>query len=148
MSESRPILTLDANVFVGALKESEPSHSKCVGILKKIPNDYLLAEPSIVYQEVCGTLARRIGIEEAQRSAKDLNRFIPRELLFDCDKFFCLSSYPLCLEYGIYSIDALYLRAAINAGSILVSLDQGDFIDKLKKNRQNVEVFHVSEFPG
>jgi predicted nucleic acid-binding protein len=69
------------------------------------------------------------------------------ELLFECGRLFCLSSYSLCSEYRIYAIDALYLSAAISSKAILVSLDREDFIDKLKKNRHNVEAYYVSDFP-
>ncbi|MGI0079976.1 MAG: type II toxin-antitoxin system VapC family toxin [Nitrososphaerales archaeon] len=147
MSETKPILTLDSNIFVAAAKGDEPHRKKCLDLLKKVPDSFFLAEPSIVYEEVCGTVARRVGSQEAQRFAEQLDRFIPEGLLYDCDKRFCLSSYSLCSEHGVYAIDALYLSVAINARSVLVSLDREDFIEKVKKNRYNIEVYHVSEFP-
>jgi len=35
-----------------------------------------LAEPSIIYQEVCGTLARKVGIEIAEQARKQLDQII------------------------------------------------------------------------
>ncbi len=147
MSEPKRVLTLDSNVFVGSAKRDEPYRRQCLDLLKLIPESFILSEPSIVYEEVCGTIARRVGMPEAQEFGQSLERLVPLELLFVCDRAFCLSTYPLCLEYGIYSIDALYLGTAIGSGAILVSLDDEDFIRKLKNNRHNVEAYHVSEFP-
>jgi predicted nucleic acid-binding protein len=52
----------------------------------------------------------------------------------------------LCSEGGIDAIDALYLNTAIRRNAILVSLDEGDFVKKVKSNKQGIEVYHVSEF--
>lgn len=147
MSEPKPLVTLDSNIFVAAAKGDEPFHKECLGLLKKVPDSYFLAEPSIIYQEVCGTVARRVGLREAQNFSELLDRFIPEQLLFDCTKSFCLSSYPLCAQYRIYAIDALYLNTAISSGAHLVSLDREDFTARLKENKHDVEVYHVSEFP-
>src|ERR1700730_18539354 len=105
-SNFKRILTLDANVFVGAAKADEPHRKKCIDIIKLIPASFLLSEPSIVYQEVCGTIARRVGSNEAEDLARKMDKFVPSELLVTCDGSVCLSSYALCSEYGIYSVDA------------------------------------------
>ncbi|MFI5421502.1 MAG: type II toxin-antitoxin system VapC family toxin [Nitrososphaerales archaeon] len=146
-SNFKRILTLDANVFVGAARADEPHRKKCIDIIKLIPASFLLSEPSIVYQEVCGTIARRVGTTEAEDLARKMDKFVPSELLVTCDRNVCFSSYALCSEYGIYSVDALYLSTAIMNGAILVSLDDEDFIKRLRGNRHNVEVYHVKEFP-
>ncbi|MDH2901910.1 MAG: PIN domain-containing protein [archaeon] len=147
MSETKRVLTLDSNIFVGSAKADEPYRKRCLDLLKLIPESFILSEPSIVYEEVCGTVARRIGTPEAQEFGEKLDRLVHSELLFVCDRSFCLSSYSLCSEYRIYSIDALYLGTAIGSGAILVSLDDEDFISKLRNNRHNIEAYHVSDFP-
>ena len=147
MSEPRQILTLDSNVFVGAIKGDEPLRKNCLELIGRVPDSFYLAEPSIVYQEVCGTIARRVGISQAREFGEQLDRLIAPELVFDCDRSFCLSSYFLCSEYGIYATDALYLSVAINSKAILVSMDGEDFIDKLAKNHHDIEAYHVSAFP-
>jgi hypothetical protein len=45
------LLTLDANIFIAALKADELHSEKCAQVLTKIPNRFQLAEPSIIYQE-------------------------------------------------------------------------------------------------
>ncbi len=147
MSDSKKILTLDSNVFVGATKADEKYRKNCIDVLKLVPDKFVLSEPSIVYQEMCGTIARRVGTSEAKEFGEKLDKLVPPELLFTCNRSFCLDSYSLCSEYGIYSINSLYLRAAIGCGAIIVSLEREDFTDKIKKNHHNVEAHHVSEFP-
>lgn len=147
MYGAKRLLTLDANVFVAALKKDESHSDKCVNLLNRIPTEFLLCEPSIIYQEVCGTIAKKIDIETAKHAEKSLSKLIHPLLLITCDKTFCLSAYKLCHEYNIYPIDALYLKTALDFSSILISLDGEDFIDKIKSKKPRIEVYHVEEFP-
>lgn len=62
------MLTLDSNVLIAALKEDEKFSEKCVEIIGKVPDWFILVESSILYQEVCGTLARKVGIEAADQA--------------------------------------------------------------------------------
>ena len=141
------VLTLDSNVLIAALKKDGPYWKKCSEIMRRIPDDFFLLEPSIVYQEVCGTLARRVGPEVAEEAKRYLDLIIHPRLLIDCDKAFCVSAYPLCSKYGIYAIDAIYLKVALENRSVLVSLDKEDFIDKVRSKEPRIEAFHASEFP-
>ena len=147
MKQSSRLLTIDANVLTAALKADEPYSEKCAEILSKIPNHFQLTEPSIIYQEVCGTHARKTSLEIANEARKQMDLMINPKLLTNCDKNLCTSAFCLCLEYNIYSIDALYLQVALKNKAILVSLDREDFIDRLKKKKLPLEVYNVSEFP-
>jgi len=144
---TRRILTLDSNVFVAAMKADEPQREKCTEIIEKVPDLFLLAEPSVVYQEVCGTLARKIGLDEANTAKEHLDRMIQPRMLSICDRDLCASAFSLCSEYKIYTIDALYLQVALTNHAILVSLDKEDFIDKLKNTKLPIEAYTVYEFP-
>jgi predicted nucleic acid-binding protein len=132
---------------VAALKEDEPYSDRCSEILGNVPDPFILSEPSIVYQEVCGTLARRVGAEVADDAKKQLDLLIHPSLLTDCNRDFCVSAYPLCSDYGIYAIDAMYLRTALDNRAVIVSLDKEDFIDKVKSKESDIEAYHVSQFP-
>lgn len=147
MRQSSRILTLDSNVLIAALKEDEAYSDRCSEIIGKVPDLFLLSEPSIVYQEVCGTLARRVGAEAADEARSQLDLIIHPRLLADCNKAFCISAYPLCFEYDIYAIDAMYLKAALDTHALLVSLDKEDFIDRVKSKKPDIEAYHVPEFP-
>ncbi len=147
MEITKRLITLDANIFVAALKQDEPHSQNCVSILNKIPELFIPCEPAIIYQEVCGTLARTTGLDIAKAAEEKLGKIIHPMLLINIDKEFCASTYPLCHEYKIYSIDALYLAVALKRGAILVSLDKEDFIDKVKAKNPPIEVYHPSDFP-
>jgi len=140
-------LTLDSNVLIAALKEDEFYSKRCSETLGKVPDAFILSEPSIVYQEVCGTLARRVGADVADNAKKQLDLIIHPRLLANCNKAFCLSAYPLCSEYNVYAIDAMYLKVALDNHATLVSLDKEDFIDKVNSRTPNIEAYHMSEFP-
>lgn len=146
MEKDRRVLTLDANILLAALKEDEPYSRKCSEILSEVPDSFILTEPSIVYQEVCGTLARKVGADIANDARKQLDLIVHPRLLADCNRLFCLSAYPLCFEYEIYAIDAMYLRVALDSQAVLVSLDKEDFVDKVNSKKPNIEAYHVSEF--
>ena len=147
MKQRNRLLTLDANVLIAALKEDEPHSEKCAQILNKIPNQFQLTEPSIIYQEVCGTLARKASLDIANQAKTQMDLMIDPKLLVNCDKTLCASAFCLCSEYNIYSIDALYLKTALKNNAILVSLDKEDFTDRLKKKPLPIEVYNVPEFP-
>lgn len=48
-------------------------------------------------------------------------------MLFSCDDSFRRAAYPLCHEYGVYPMDALYLKVTLDSGSLLVPLYE-DFL--------------------
>jgi len=141
------ILTLDSNVMVAALKKDEPQSDACVALLRKVPGQFLLSEPSIVYEEVCGTLARKVSRGAADEAQRQLDRIINLNHLAQCDRAFCVSAYQLCADYDIYAIDALYLKTALIHSAILVSLDKRDFIDRINSKPSAIEAFHPSQFP-
>ena len=141
------ILTLDANVFIAALKADERYSEECADILRKLPGKFVLAEPSIVYQEVCGTLARRVSMYVARRAEKFLDLVLHPKLIFECNRSFCKAAYSLCHEYNVYPVDALYLKVALDLGAVLVSLDERDFIGRVKRKNPSIEAYHAFESP-
>lgn len=147
MKKLRRMLTLDSNVLMAALKEDERFGEKCVEIISKVPSQFILVEPSILYQEVCGTLARKVGIEAADQARNFLDLIIHPRLLIVCNKDFYISAYSLCAQYNIYAIDAIYLKVALDNYAVLVSLDKEDFIDRLKNRGLPIEAYHVTDFP-
>lgn len=143
---SRQRLTLDANVFIAALRRGEPHQQDCASIIREIPKRYTLVEPSILYQEVCGTLARTVSLGAAESAASHLDGLLDVNFLTACDRAFCKSAYSLCSKYGIYATDALYLKVANESGAVLVSLDKKDLVDRVRRRDAGAQVFHVSEF--
>ncbi len=145
--KAKRLVTLDANVLIAAIKSDELYSQECLDLIRRVPDDFVLTEPSIIYQEVCGTIARRVDLHLAKKTEKMLNKMIHPALLVECTKAFCLSAYKLCKDYEIYSIDALYLKVALDKDAILISLDKEDFIDKVKAKNPPIEVYHITEIP-
>jgi hypothetical protein len=133
--------------MIAALKKDEPYTNNCAEILSMVPDQFILSEPTIVYQEVCGTLARRAGAVVADDAKRQLDLIVPPSLLVNCNRAFCVSAYPLCYEYDIYAVDAMYLKTALDNRAILVSLDKEDFIDRVNRKTPSIEAYHVSDFP-
>lgn len=146
MTASNPILTLDANIVLAALRMPEPGSEKCVKILERASNEFVLAEPSIIYQEVCGTLSRKSNLERASNARDMLDLYIQPQRLVSCDRETCISASSLCSQHKIYSVDALYLYVAIVYGAVLVSLDK-EFINGLNRNKLPIDAYTVETFP-
>jgi predicted nucleic acid-binding protein len=89
MKASR-LLTLDSLVLIAAKKEDEPYSEECLQILSWVLDSFISAEPSIVYQEVCGTLARRIGRDEADQARRQRDSMTHPGLPVDRDKALCV----------------------------------------------------------
>jgi predicted nucleic acid-binding protein len=141
------LLTLDSNVFIAAIRGNEPYSDKCHEIISMVPDSFILSEPSILYQEVCGTLARRVDLGVASEAGRQLDLLVHPNLLVNCDRILCLSAYSLCAHYNLYASDAIYMKVALDSGSILVSLDKEDFIERVKAEGLEIEAYHISEFP-
>jgi hypothetical protein len=63
----------------------------------------------------------RIGRDEADQARRQLDSMIHPGLPVDHDKAFCMSAYPICAEYKIYLIDAMYLKVALEKRAALFS---------------------------
>jgi predicted nucleic acid-binding protein len=132
--------------MIAALKKDESYSKECFEILSRVPDDFVLSEPSLVYQEVCGTLARKVGLEVAAEARKQLDLIIHPSFLVNCSRAFCVSAYALCHEYEVYAIDATYLKVALENHAVLVSLDREDFISRVNRKKPGIKACHVSEF--
>mgnify|MGYP001626265573 CR=1 FL=1 len=88
-----------------------------------------------------------MGLDAARRAERFLDRVLHPRLVLSCDAGYCRAAHRLCHEYGVYAVDALYLKAALDSGAILVPLDERDFVQRVRRRRPPIEVYHVSEFP-
>ena len=145
MKPRSSFLTVDSNIIIAALRTTEPASVKCAEILDGATERFLMVEPSIVYQEVCGTLSRKIGVETANIAKEQLDLLIEQKRLINCDRKTCVSAFKLCAEYKIYAIDALYLHVALSNNAVLVSLDR-EFIEKLN-NELPIEAYTIDNYP-
>lgn len=146
MTSHSPFLTIDSNIAIAALRALEPCSKKCASLLEEAPEQFIFAEPSIIYQEVCGTLSRKVNFEIANKAKDYLDLIIEPKQLVNCDRNTCISAFTLCAEHKIYAIDALYLHVALTYGAILVSLDK-EFINGLNSAKLPIEAYAIENFP-
>jgi len=144
MKHLRP-LTLDSNVFVSKIKGDERYSDECGALIARVGVDFFLVEPALVLTEVGNAVGRNVNVKAAKDAVEKLLRMI--SFLLPCDREFCVKAGLTGAEYDVYSADSLYLQAAIDSGSVLVSLDEEEFIVKVKAKKPPVEVYHVKDFP-
>ena len=89
-----------------------------IRIFSSIGSDFFLVEPSIILAEIGNAVGRNVNIKSGIIGA----------------------------QYGIYSTDSLYFQTALDSFSILVSLDDEDFIKKLKDKNLPIEIYHPKDF--
>ena len=63
-----------------------------------------------------------------------------------CDDHFCTSAGYTGALYGTYSLDSIYLEAALRHNAVFVTLDDLDFLSRIKE-RVGIEVYHPKDFP-
>jgi hypothetical protein len=49
------------------------------------------------------------------------------------------------IKYHVYSADALYLQTSLDFNTMLISLDEEDFIDRIKAKDASCKVSHVRD---
>ena len=143
MDQLRP-LTLDSSVFISQIKGDEGYSRKCGSLISRVGSDFFLVEPAIVLAEVGNAVGRNVDLKTAEDEVDGLLRMV--SLIMPCDRELCAKAGLTGAEYDVYSADSLYLQAAMDLGSLLVSLDE-EFLRKLKVKEPPIEVYHIKDFP-
>ncbi|MEM2103434.1 MAG: PIN domain-containing protein [Candidatus Bathyarchaeia archaeon] len=144
MKRFRP-LTLDSNIFISKIKGDETYSNECGALIDRVGVDFFLVEPALVLTEVGNAVGRNISLKAAEEEIDTLARMV--SILVPCDKAFCIKAGLTGAEYNVYSADSLYLQAAVSFRSVLVSLDEEEFINKIKAKKPPVEIYHIEDFP-
>lgn len=118
------ILTLDASVFVAACRPREPGHHAGRILLELLQHaDIPFVEPSILPIEVGSALCRAEGNPDLARSYAQAILALPRLLLVTLDTRMTERALATALQCRLRGADALYVTAAAQYGSRLVTLD-------------------------
>ncbi len=137
-------LTLDSNIFIASIKGDEKYSSACNKIISRVGIDFILVEPSIIFGEVGNAVVRNLNIDIAREEIQNLRKAIT--VIQICGVVFCGKAGLSGGQYDIYSANSFYLQTALEHNTILVSLDEEDFIDKIKSKGAAIELFHVRDF--
>ena len=137
-------LTLDSNIFISRIKGNEEYSDKCGEIIERVGIDFILVEPTILITEVGNAVGRNINVETAR---KEVEAIIEMVTIFqNCDTSFCLRAGLTGAKYNIYSADSIFLQTALDFDSKLVTLDEDDFLKKVKSKRPGIDAVHPREF--
>lgn len=136
---------MDSNIFISKIKGYETYTHECEALIARTGVDFFLVEPTILLTEVANAVGRNIDLETAQEEVDSLLRMIT--VLVSCDREFCLKAGLTGAQYDVYSADSLYLQAAISYRSVLVSLDDKEFLSKITAKKLPIEAYHVKDLP-
>ncbi|MCZ7393106.1 MAG: hypothetical protein ABOK23_04785 [Candidatus Methanoperedens sp.] len=105
----------------------------------------MLVEPTVLLAEIGNAIGRNVGIKSGANRVIEVENIV--SWFTACDKEFCKKAGITGAVHRIYSTDSLYLQTALDSYSILLSLDNEDFILKLKDENLPIEVYHPEDFP-
>lgn len=139
------LLTLDSNVFISETKGNEKYSQVCSNIISRVGSDFLLVEPTVLLAEIGNAIGRNVGMKFGAIRVIEVEDMV--SWFTECDKDFCKKGGLTGAQYGVYSTDSLYLQTALDSYSILVSLDEDDFVMRLKDKNLPIEIYHPRDFP-
>ncbi len=138
-------LTLDSNVFIAHIKGDETYSDACRKIVERVGTDFILIEPSIIFAEVANAVVRNIDLDTAREEIQNLTQSVA--IVQICDLEFCSKAGLTGGQYNIYSADSIYFQTALHHNTILASLDEEEFINRIKAKGAAIEVYHLRDFP-
>ncbi len=138
-------ICIDANVFIASTKGNEPYSSDCKRVIQVVADgEFYLIEPTICLTEVIRNITKYLGMEAGKTQENNLRRMV--SIWEMCDDYFCTSAGYTGALYGTYATDSLYLETALKHHAVLVSLDENDFLLRIK-GRVGIETYHPKDFP-
>ncbi len=138
-------ICIDANIFIASTKGNEPYSFDCRRVIQAVADgEFYLIEPTICLTEVIRNISKYLGMEAGKIQENNLRRMV--SIWETCDENFCTSAGYTGALYGPYAMDSLYLETALKHHAILVSLDDDDFLLRIK-GRIGIETYHPKDFP-
>ncbi len=117
-------LTIDASVFVSALRASESHHSdnrsffELVGVIQ--PPTMC---PALVVTETVAAIARTSGDLELVAAAQELITSVPGIVLVDITLPCCVRAASLAASHKLRGADSFYVLISVEASTTLITLD-------------------------
>ncbi len=144
MQEDIKRVTLDSNVLISAVKENEEYSKDCREILNFIGTSFILYQPTLCITELYNAIGKTKGEPQAKKALKDFYKMVYHlEDYGSSDQ--CERVGKTALKYRIYSADAFYLQTSIDFKTMLISLDEKDFIDRIKTKDVDSNVYHAKD---
>lgn len=138
-------ICIDANVFIASTKGDEQYSTDCRRVIQTVVDGkFYLIEPTICLTEIVRNITTYLGIEAGKTLENNLMQMV--SIWEICDDHFCARAGYTGALYGTYALDSIYLETALKHHAVLVTLDDKDFLQRIK-GRVEIEVNHPKDFP-
>jgi predicted nucleic acid-binding protein len=116
--------TIDASVFVSAIKSGESDHPASKRLLTKLRDEAaFLIVPTLLLPEVASALGRGKVDEKVVRDIVSSLSRLPNLQFVSLDFELAIETSHVAVPYGLRGSDAVYVAVALRAGTTLVTLD-------------------------
>jgi predicted nucleic acid-binding protein len=123
-SLDRSAVTLDASIWIAALRTNEPSHEIALRLLQTLmERGAAFVQPTLFPIEVAGAMRRRTGDAFRARHAVERIDSLNAHTV-DIDRALAADAAALAMEVGIAGADACYVAVSQRHGSTLITLDE------------------------
>ena len=137
-------VTLDSNVFISAIKENEEFSKDCREILNQVGISFILYQPTLCITELYNAIGKTKGETSAKKALKEFYKMVYHfEDYGSCTQ--CERVGKTALKYRVYSADAFYLQTSLDFKTNLISLDEKDFIDRIRTKNCNYNIYHAKD---
>jgi predicted nucleic acid-binding protein len=116
--------TVDASVFVSALRSTDPAHEQSVSFLGESGSGSLIVLPNLVRPEVAGAVRRATGDRGLARRALRMLSEAPHFTTVAIDDDLADSAAELAIEARLRGADSIYVATARRFDALLVTLDE------------------------
>jgi len=137
-------VTFDSNVFISAIKENEEFSKDCRELLNRVGTSFILYQPTLCITELYNAIGKTKGEPAAKKALKDFYK-MAYHLEDYGSRTQCERVGKTALKYRVYSADAFYLQTSLDFKTNLISLDEKDFIDRIRTKNGNYNVYHAKD---
>ncbi|MBC8327028.1 MAG: type II toxin-antitoxin system VapC family toxin [Verrucomicrobia subdivision 3 bacterium] len=118
------MLTIDANVWVGAQFPNEVNHESSLELLARAAADEIpLHQPTLLPVEIAGAVARRKQVSTEVAGTRHILNEFPGIHFHPLDEEAAHISTSLAADLRLRGADAVYVATAMTSQSTLITLD-------------------------
>lgn len=119
------MLTIDANVWVGAQFPNEFNHEASAELLARVGTESIpLHQPTLLPVEIAGAIARRKQVSEGVANTQNILNEFPGIQFHPLDEEMARVSAGLAADLRLRGADAVYVTTAMATQSTLITLDR------------------------
>ena len=137
-------VTLDSNVLISAVKENEEFSKDCREILNQVGTSFILYQPTLCITELYNAIGKIKGEPPAKKALKEFYKMVYHLEDYGSSAL-CERVGKTALKYRVYSADAFYLQTSLDFKTMLISLDEKDFIERIRTRGDNYKVYHAKD---